>query len=459
MAIRTWVRRLAAPAATDQRGNIAVMTALALPMLVGFAGIAIEIAYWYLNQRTMQNAADSAAIAAASNATDYYADEAKAVAAQYGYVNGEDSVSVVANNAAATCPSGASACYSVTISKSVPLFLSSIIGFTGGGSGTTELSAIATAERSSTDREYCILATGNSGEEDGIRLNGAPNADLSGCSMMSNTSATCNGHDGDADYGDAHGENDGCGNVQNSNVDVVEDPYTSLAAFIPADTCAGSYPQISRWDDGHEQFAMAVFSGKGKGNDDDDDLPASNQWTGTKELSGDVTICGDLQLTGNVTVNAPDGAVLVIRNGRLDTNGYTLQTASGSALTVVFTGDNGSYTHAPTGSGTLDITAPTSGNWSGVAIYQDPSLTTGVDISEAGNDPTWNITGLVYLPNASVTFSGAVNKSSNGEACFAMVVDNLTINGTGSILTSGSCSEAGLTMPTGTSSGRGMLVH
>jgi hypothetical protein len=43
------------------------------------------------------------------------------------------------------------------------------------------------------------------------------------------------------------------------------------------------------------------------------------------------------------------------------------------------------------GGGALDITAPTSGDWSEVAIYQGPSLTKNVDISAAGNTPTWNI--------------------------------------------------------------------
>ena len=142
--------------------------------------------------------------------------------------------------------------------------------------------------------------------------------------------------------------------------------------------------------------------------------------------------------------------MLVIENGQLDTNGNTLQTASGSALTIIFSGTSGNYTHAPTGGGTLDIQAPTTGTWHGIAIYQDPSLTTGVDISAAGNSPTWDITGLVYLPHSSVTFSGAVNKSSNGGSCFVMVVDNITINGTGSILDRGGCTAAGLTMPSDT---------
>jgi hypothetical protein len=140
---------------------------------------------------------------------------------------------------------------------------------------------------------------------------------------------------------------------------------------------------------------------------------------GSRSLSSNVVVCGDLQLKGNVVVDAPAGAVLVIENGQLDTSGFTLATTKGSGLTVVFSGNNsGSYTHAPTGGGTLDITAPTSGAWKGVAIYQDPNLTSGVNISAAGNSPTWDITGLVYLPHSSVTFSGAVNKSSKRTTLF-----------------------------------------
>lgn len=430
-------------ATTDRRGNIAVLTALLLPVLVGFAGIAVEIVYWYMTQRSMQNAADSAAVAAATNAGGNYVDEAKAVAAQYGYVDGADSVSVTASDAA-SCPSGGSSCYSVSIGRSVSLFLSSAVGFTGSGGGTTDLSAVATAERVSTPREYCILALDEVINDNGILLNGAPSSDLSGCNMMSNSSMTCNGHNGGCSVGDAHGTNTGCCDAQNSGVDTVDDTYSGLASNIPADTCAGSYPQKPV---------------NPNGNNADPELPAANLWTGSKDLSGDFTVCGDLQLTGDVTINAPAGAVLVIRNGQLDTNGYALRTADGSALTVVFAGDDGGYTHAPTGGGTLDIKAPTTGAWKGMALYQAPNLTTGVDISAAGNSPTWDITGLVYLPNSDVTFSGAVNKSSYGASCFAMVVSTLRINGTGSILDTGECSEAGLEMPSGTSLGRGILVN
>ena len=63
------------------------------------------------------------------------------------------------------------------------------------------------------------------------------------------------------------------------------------------------------------------------------------------------------------------------------------------------------------------------------------------------------------MPHASVTFKGAVNKSSNGHSCFVLVVDNITIDGTGSILKDeGECGAAGLSMPTTSVPGRGQLV-
>jgi len=428
---------------TDQRGNVAVLTAMLLPALTGVMALGFEVSNWYLTKRSMQNAADAATLAAAINGSANYLAEARAVAAQYGFVDGVNNVTVTATNTA-TCPSGGNTCYSVTVTGLVPLYLSSIIGFRGDTSLNSHpqkrLSSTAVANFATAQVPVCLLALGQSGAQD-IVTNGNPRANFSGCSVMANTSARCNGSNLNAPYGLAHGTNSGCGVIQLSGVPAVSDPFAAVAAAnIPTNTC-GSYPQ----EPAHKS---------------DPALPTSNQWSGTQSLSGNVQVCGDLQLTGNVTIDAPAGAVLVIENGQLDTNGYTITTTSGSGVTVVFSGTNGgSYIHAPTGGGTIDIAAPTSGPWSGVAVVQDPNLTTGVDIASAGNSPTWDITGLVYLPNANVTMSGAVNKSSHGQSCFVMVMDEITINGTGDIAESGGCKAAGLTMPTATVPGRAQLVQ
>ena len=159
-ALRTAVRSFA----RDRSGSVAVMAALAMPVLIGVTGLGVEVSYWYLTQRSMQNAADSAAIAAATNGTANYSAEAQAAAAKYGYVHGANNISVTASNTA-PCPSGGANCYSATITGYVPLFLSQVVGYRGtatvGGSQQTMLSARAVARLDLMPREYCILALGD----------------------------------------------------------------------------------------------------------------------------------------------------------------------------------------------------------------------------------------------------------------------------------------------------------
>ena len=81
-----------------------------------------------------------------------------------------------------------------TISGSVPLYLSPVVGYHGSGSGQQNLSATAIAFQGTINRLYCLLALGAGGVQ-GITANGAPMADLAGCNVKSNTSATCHGHD------------------------------------------------------------------------------------------------------------------------------------------------------------------------------------------------------------------------------------------------------------------------
>jgi Flp pilus assembly protein TadG len=47
-------------------GVVAVVTAMVLPVLLGFVGLGSEVGHWYLAQREMQGAADAAAISAAA---------------------------------------------------------------------------------------------------------------------------------------------------------------------------------------------------------------------------------------------------------------------------------------------------------------------------------------------------------------------------------------------------------
>jgi len=164
----------------------------------------------------------------------------KAVAAQYGFVDGVNGITVTALNNQ-TCPDGATDCYQVTVAQaSTPRFFSPVVGLF-----SPSLAGSALAGGSQT-HSYCLLALAGSGTDPAIVTNGAPKVDLSNCSLMSNTGADCHGHNLNATYGDAHKTNNGCGVTEASNVAVVADPYSSLATSIPSNTCGGIYPRSPR---------------------------------------------------------------------------------------------------------------------------------------------------------------------------------------------------------------------
>jgi hypothetical protein len=453
------VRRLRA----DERGSVAIIMGVLIIPLVGTLALGFEVSNWYLTTRGMQNASDAAVIAAATNGGSNYDVEARAVAATYGFVDGTNTVSVAVSNTAA-CPGGGNTCYSVTISGYVPLLLSQVVGFKGDTTlnGTLEkrLSSLAVAKQTTQPDNLCMLALAGSGAAQGIRTNGSPTGNMNGCDSMSNTAAQCNGSNLGLGISFAVGSNNGCGTKQLPNK-ALTDPYSYLASNIPplsSSPCAGNYPQETTHGNTVIPPSTLVQG-----------AATLNGATNSLSLSGGNNfMCGDQVLTADVIIDTPVGqpAVLVVENGQLDLNGHKLTTSSGSAVTLVFSGTNGTYTHGPTDNtngpgGVLDITPPTTGSWAGVAIYQDPSLTTGVNVSASGNSPAWNITGLVYMPHATLTLKGAIDKSANGKSCLVMVADNFQISGNGGILKTdiGHCAQAGLNMPQGTIAGRTALVQ
>ncbi len=438
--------------ARNRDGNIGPLMALLIVPMIGAMGMATEASNWYFTNRSLQNAADSAALAAANNAdtTNHtsgsnvftgYKWAATGVAIGYGFIpagftGGTADTTVDAVKLTTGCPGGAASCYKATINRTLPIYLTGLTGFRGNsttasGARGELISAAAIAGPKNVSTPDCILTLATSG--DGLHTSGAPKADLTGCTVQTNSDATCNGSDLHADAVVSVGTDNGCGVPPNqySGGTALPDPYISKAGNIPADTCGGAkvnYPQESGT------------------------LPSTNTPNGTTNWSGPVALCGDVKLTGNVTVSSD--TVLVIYNGYLDLNGFTLQTATGAGLTVIFAGTNsvGSSPalvpgHVFEGNGTLDIAAPTSGTWKGVALYQAPTLTSNVSFTASGNNPTLLLTGIVYMPHSDVLLKGAINHATNGASCFVWVLNTLDVRGTGSIFqhTQAECAQAGVT--------------
>ena len=433
----------------SRRGNVSALIAILILPLAALLGLATEGGSWFLITRAMQNAADSAVIAAATNGgndaggTTDYVNEGKAIATSYGFTNGA-SKATVAVAAPAKYPSVTacvtSNCWRVDITKTVPLYLTELIGYTGnvavGATRGQQLSAVALATLKTVSAPFCLtaLGTGNA-----LRANGVPSSTIA-CNIQSNGDANCNGHSLTSGWSDSVSNNNDCGTKQHKGTPITIDPYASLASNIPPDTkCHGTY-----------YVAPSKKS--------DPALPAGNLWT-ANSLPSD-PVCGDYQLQNDVTLS--DGGTLVIENGNLDLNGHTLSTTGTAGLTIILTGTSSpSYSHVITGGGTLDISSPTSGTWSGMTIYQDPNVAPQ-SLTYTGNTPTWKISGIVYLPKTDFTAKGAVSKSANGFSCFTLVVNTMLLSGTGDLFyvnAQSQCAQQGASSPTNLAYVVGALVY
>lgn len=396
-ALRISARRFA----HDSRGSLAVTFAIALIPLLFAVGAAIDYSRAVAFKTAAQAALDSAVLAGAKDGTSNWTQIA---------INTFTAVMSSALGSAAT-PSfqkTASDTYAGTVSGSVPTAFLDALHVP---SIPVALSATAVAAGSD---DSCILTLdhGQPLTHVSLSLNGAPVVNLSGCSIRSNTSIDCNGHDGDTTRALAAGTAGDCTHPAPYSP-AVPDVYTPLAANIAA-ACGSSHPGVT-WSAGAPPMGPGVI---------------------TQSISGrtEYHICGDLTLTGSgyLTGAAPSAdSVIVIENGSLNlasgANIATMRTA------IVLTGDNSSASQInfPTGNGqvaTLALSAPIddADPWQGVALYQDPKLTYKVD-DKWGPGANFNANGLVYLGNANVVTDG--NTGSSNSACSKFVMNSFTTNG------------------------------
>lgn len=184
-----WVRRLQA----SRRGNIATLTALMMPVLIGSAGLASDSIQWTLTKRMMQRAADSGAIAGAFQLSQSSSISVVRAAAT-GDINRNDGFRMTITpviNSPATSGSFRDAASAVEVILATDMNLP----FTGLiMRGPMRISARAVAEVVG-NGDYCVLALENTNTP-GIPIGGSATVNL-GCGMMSNapsnTSIIANG--------------------------------------------------------------------------------------------------------------------------------------------------------------------------------------------------------------------------------------------------------------------------
>jgi Flp pilus assembly protein TadG len=167
----------------DRRGVSVIVTGLAAVVLMGFAGLAIDVVSWQVTQRQMQGAADQAAIGAVvaylAGGGDDTTAQAKGITASYGFTDGQNRVAVSVQPVSPS-PSGSNAAYTVTITQPQPQYFSSLFlsGITVG----------ATAEAATIGNGPCILGLGTSGQDIFLASGGSTQVEMANCDLDVNSS-------------------------------------------------------------------------------------------------------------------------------------------------------------------------------------------------------------------------------------------------------------------------------
>ncbi len=377
----------------DKRGNALVIAAAGIPLLLGSAGLATDTIQWALWKRQLQRAADSAAIAGVYNRVDAEGattTTANAVDHDLTLNNSLDPVKYPLEVKTVTFPANETGkSYQVNVVLAVRRQLSFSSMFM---QNPPLIRVAARAAAATTGAEFCVLSLQNNSKT-GIQATGNAGIVMD-CGMMTNSTST-NAAAGQGSSSVTATTLAAAGGIQQSanwNVasyqpysPTLEDPYKDLSPdSSDFSSCAANPPSLSinNSNTGLVVTGGACYSSLSVGSNRT--LTLRN---GTYVISG-----GSVNVQGTLNV---DNATILLTN----------KDPSSSASIGSF-GMNAS--------GQLNVTAPTSGKWVGMGLYQDRRA---IDSAPTGNinasspntingNSTNKIRGIVYFPNQQVTYNG-----------------------------------------------------
>ena len=120
-----------------ESGQVLAFALLAMPVILGVVGLAIDVGYFRYTKRVMQTAADTAAIAGAlaiNDATNDYKTLARSFAAADGFTNGTNGITVAVSSPpqnaapAGPCSTQPTSCVEVTITQSKSPVFAAVLG-------------------------------------------------------------------------------------------------------------------------------------------------------------------------------------------------------------------------------------------------------------------------------------------------------------------------------------------
>jgi Flp pilus assembly protein TadG len=169
-------------------GGIATLTALILPLLIGFAGMGVAVGVWLDSKRALQSQADSGALAGLSEVlgaggTATMINAANTVMTRNGYSGGTCNSTTCTVTYLNAGPMFGGKAVQVDVNKDQPLLFANIYPGLNVNVGVT-----ATAEAVSIG-DACILALASSSSVTGVSITGNTTQDFGNCIVAANSIA------------------------------------------------------------------------------------------------------------------------------------------------------------------------------------------------------------------------------------------------------------------------------
>lgn len=379
---------------SDTSGQAIVLTALSFTVLAGLSALAIDTGIAFRAKRKMQIAADAAALA---GTLDYLYNgsltsaktAARSASSLNGYTDGSNGVTVTPTLPPADGPNkGNSAFFEVIVSQPVGTFLMRVLG-----ASTTTISARAVAGVP-TAGQVCIWVMATSGAS--MNLQGSYDIEAPSCGIYVGSPAS-----------DAFSTTGSGGIVNTKFLDVVGNSPPSHQTY-PTPTTVNAAPRKSPW-------GSLTSPNPSTGTGCDTVVTTSNlTLTGTMTGPGlGHTICYTQPVTlSNLTVGAGTLGTNQSNTNPLGTGGSVSSPAGtlvfGAGVTIsgtvnIFGGtlDVASGSFSQPSNTLLNIIAPTSGTYNGLAVMQPASNTNPLQVQFGSNNQT--LDGYIYAPGAQVS--------------------------------------------------------
>jgi Flp pilus assembly protein TadG len=358
---RFW-RRLCAKSVLDRRGNVAVVFALSMPMVVGGVAFGVETGYWYYQQLRLQQAADVAAQAGAieqrvGKSHDIVVASATAAAEQNGFTPG----SITVNTPPTSGPNMNSNSVEVLLSRNEQRFFSQLFSTDPVVSNARAVSTYTNAANA------CVLAL-DPIADGAAHFSGNSTTTLSGCSVMANSLAS------DAVY------------LQGSTV--VTTTCVETAGGLNSNGgltmtgCSAPMTSLPPVADPLKNLAEPLNSGNCKNGNGNTLQPGR--------------YCNGLNLNGNVQLRP---GTYIIDAGTLKINANA--NISGDGVTIYLV-DNATLDF--NGNANINLTAPTSGTYAGILFFG--ARENSMAVNKINGTATSSMTGTFYFPTQEVDYQG-----------------------------------------------------